>query len=53
MSPVIGRAGYTRLNNPKMKDGRWKKDGVKFVLYIKVGAVPPDDILGAVNGTPF
>ena len=45
LSPTMGRMGYTRYVNPGTKDGRWRVNGTKFVLYIREGVVPEENFL--------
>lgn len=37
LSNAIGRVGYTLFKNPHVKDGRWKINGKKVTVYVKVG----------------
>ena len=36
---ILSRLGYTAAYNPNAADGRWKLNGTKYNLYMKVGTV--------------
>lgn len=46
---TLSRFGYTRYENPNMKDGRWKVGTLKFVVYIKRGAPLRENIIDELN----
>ena len=52
LSATIGRLGYSRLLNPDMADGRWKVQGVKFMLYARKGVSLEGDILSKITIPP-
>lgn len=42
---ILSRLGYTASFNPNAADGRWKLNGSKYNLYVKVGTVMSKEIL--------
>lgn len=52
LSPSIGRLGYTRLINHERLDGRWKVQGLRFMLYARNGVVLEGDFLAKITIPP-